>query len=514
MNDVDINNFRIIKDLVSNRFSLDEESLSRFNREIENKYVDSAYREAIGDSKDLRLRVPVSREFIESHDEGWKKINNAFPLFCKEVGLKYSSYKNNRVEMGKNIFKLEKALRVFYMENEERFETLLESAIVKDIFRYGYDNYEKKAVTETAIKEILYAAGLVKFPNVMNPTVVLSLNFADWFLCSTAEKWTSCLNLDSNYKGAYWAGLPGTIIDRNRAMVYLTDGRKKEFKGISVDRTIARSWVLLDENDEINIVRIFPGEIATIDLFKDQLCDKIKPIDDEKRFKAKHKVKLLFYENDYSCFIYQDLTKFTDANADGDTSIEHINEGCGGMFTVNRYDSSMIEEPIFSFSGGLSGLITDDSKITDIRAKHCEDCGNSIYGNVFYIREIPYCEDCYYSRIRICDHCSSEHSNAEDLFYSTANELSICEDCYENQASICGICGDLYTDEHLFMLNGELVCRVCLTNSGQSICYSCGNTFQSNGYDELCSSCSERTPQRSHITLERTAWIDGTQSTE
>ena len=85
-----------------------------------------------------------------------------------------------------------------------------------------------------------------RFPIGKELQIVLSLNFADWFLCSTAESWTSCLDLKSSHQSAFWASLPGLIIDKNRALVYITDGTKKEFCGITTDKFITRSWILLN----------------------------------------------------------------------------------------------------------------------------------------------------------------------------------------------------------------------------------------------------------------------------
>jgi hypothetical protein len=75
--------------------------------------------------------------------------------------------------------------------------------------------------------------------------LVISLNYADWFMASTGDSWSSCISLYSTYDECYWTGLPTLIGDKSRAMVYITekDGEKKNFAGIKVDKFLARTWM-------------------------------------------------------------------------------------------------------------------------------------------------------------------------------------------------------------------------------------------------------------------------------
>lgn len=107
--------------------------------------------------------------------------------------------------------------------------------------------------------------------------LVISLNFADWFLASTGDSWSSCISLYSIYDECYWTGLVNLIGDKSRAMVYITrKGEKKNYRGIVVDKFKIRTWVQLyrtikptnvDDNSKkynktfFNVVRTYPAEM-------------------------------------------------------------------------------------------------------------------------------------------------------------------------------------------------------------------------------------------------------------
>lgn len=77
--------------------------------------------------------------------------------------------------------------------------------------------------------------------------LVFTLNYADWFLCSTGDSWSSCISLYSTYDECFWVGIPNLIGDKTRAMVYITEknGSKKDFYGIRTDKFMIRSWIQL-----------------------------------------------------------------------------------------------------------------------------------------------------------------------------------------------------------------------------------------------------------------------------
>lgn len=90
----------------------------------------------------------------------------------------------------------------------------------------------------------------------------LSLNYADWLLASTKNSWSSCFNLEDDR--GYWRGLAGIIDDRNRLLIFFTDGKEKEFHGIKSFNMIERCWGFISrpidksEGYKLHLMRVYP----------------------------------------------------------------------------------------------------------------------------------------------------------------------------------------------------------------------------------------------------------------
>ena len=160
-----------------------------------------------------------------------------------------------------------------------------------------YDSDYVKFV-EIEVMERLEKIGAVTFPK-SGVQLVLSLNFADWFLASTAEKWTSCISLESDYEEAFWSGLPGLIGDKNRALLYITDGKQKDYYGIKVDRIIARSWILTvrqksDNKTFFSFVGSYPIHADLEELAKKYF--EMKFISKGEKFISRYYAELLYHK--------------------------------------------------------------------------------------------------------------------------------------------------------------------------------------------------------------------------
>jgi hypothetical protein len=134
-------------------------------------------------------------------------------------------------------------------------------------------------------------------------------------MCSTAEEWSSCLGLQNTCPACYWTGLPGIIGDKNRAMVYVTDGTKKNYRGIIVDKMITRSWIITMRNDKkspTNIVFInsYPGIVNLREIASSAMNIKLYDNDEDGGQRSTYYFDMLYhnYSNDrkVNCNIYQD----------------------------------------------------------------------------------------------------------------------------------------------------------------------------------------------------------------
>lgn len=418
------NKFKIFE-LVKNHFSLTDKSLNLFKyRLFYAPIIAKEYLEIIKDSKDLRKRIKIPEKFAEDLDKGWKLFQDYFRDFCYYFKISFKDYRKNKIKIDSQEIKIKKALEKFYIENY-KYAFMLPSLENDDSFLYifkeclislkrntviicnncgkhckiNYNLYDKiniehrvKVITEEAkelikkrIIKILEKIGTVKIPN-RGLELVFSLNFADWFLCSAGEKWNSCISLDSSYEASYWTGLPGLICDKNRAMIYITDGEKKNYNGIIVDKIISRSWILLIRSKEpksinktfISYIREYPSdfnlkklseEIFKISFFKGEYEENCP-----KSFIGRYYFELLWHkvkENlEFFQSIYFDTTTVKIARRN---KAKYFKKGTFGLYEgpsgatagfERKSENSVKKSDIgFYYDGGLNRLI--HNKVTN-----------------------------------------------------------------------------------------------------------------------------------------------------
>jgi len=426
---IDDRNRENIKTIVKNNFGLDDESYDRFVGLLDEPDIDEVYKNILGD--DLRARFPIDKFSLESYDASWVLFKTFFPTYVKEFNVNYRDYASGRVMVKKNELKIFKHLASYYLETQKG-----RSAFCYDVgIRSSYmDDVEK--VFERNVNDIVKD----RFPAKVNFEVVLSLNFADWFLCSTGETWTSCLNLESNYFASFWAGLPGFVADKNKAMIYITVGEKKEYQGIIVDKTLTRSFLTLNQNDKIRILRWYPTDIYFSNGTMDSLPFSMKYVD-EYEDAIKYKLENpLYHSNGWICFAYQDKTMFRYSSQTNTKSIPFDIVSKGGQFYIDK-DNNYSDNPIFSWTGGLKELIHSNKKIVDKVGEKCTNCGCTVHEDYrCEFNEKTYCEDCYSDLFRYCDHCDQSFlkSNVNDTRYGF-----YCSDCLDDVFTVCKKCGIL-----------------------------------------------------------------------
>lgn len=485
----DKENNEIIKNLVKKHFSLDYSSYSYFQQQIDNPLIDDVYFEAFNKFGSSKIELDIPLEIQENMDYGWQKvIKTNFSKFVDEVGVTYGNYKKNIIEIDKNFIKLKKAIQAFYSKSiiKEIYENLKEiqdnnfyvltekeqSSLIKNelnkirnkedyytlfhSFDYSYktmplndfihnvlfeeDKKEIKnkedilvSLIKKDIESIWQLASEEKITSD-NIKIVITFSFADWFLCSTNESWGSCLSLNGN-SANFWYGLPGLIGDKNRVMIYITRGDEKEYRGIKTHHYLYRTWALLDEKNKINIVRWFPNEnLHDFNLYnfiteKTGLSFNKEPIRERSSFKSKHSVDLIWTDNNFSLFPYQDFTTFTE----GEES--YIERGQSGMFYKERSSLYVYENEIFSYDAfsSLGDLIYMNTSICEAEELSvCESCGVHLSeGNIYHSPNGDIlCESCYQDQYFYCEGCDRT-CLLEDSF-ETQDGL-VCEDCYHNE---------------------------------------------------------------------------------
>jgi len=147
------------------------------------------------------------------------------------------------------------------------FEYIDKRIIIDDIYKFlEIDEKKFKEDLKDQIREKFENISSSRLPNKQGMLkAVISVNPVDIFMASTGKNWTSCISMESDYEAAYWSGIPGAMIDKNRAIVYITNGEKDRYKEIVIDKMMARSWLLLVRFDRkktgVFVHRSYPIEI-------------------------------------------------------------------------------------------------------------------------------------------------------------------------------------------------------------------------------------------------------------
>lgn len=175
-----------------------------------------------------------------------------------------------------------------------------------------------KEENEKYIRRVFANITQEKFFKGQELELVFSLNYADWFLASTGDSWSSCISLYSNYDECFWTGIPQLIGDKSRAMIYITEknGKKKEFHGIKVDKFIARSWIQLwrsKSNNEtfFSLTKSYPIEIKVKDNLENILgLREIGYSYNNSYIVSRYYSENLWFENNFLTTIYLDLGSY------------------------------------------------------------------------------------------------------------------------------------------------------------------------------------------------------------
>ena len=393
MHITDESNFDIIEKLVIKHFSLDNESNERFKKLLRKPESVDFIEDLFKDSPDNRISWELDNSFIDiTEDEAWEYFQKHFSYYTNKRNITHSDFVRNKItsEDGKGEIKIKKDISLFYLNaiNGNFIEMIsflsqfkncdlcLFNNILK-ILRSDFDDKSKKSKLKNAIDSSIIkhyeVIGTLKKPN-RKLKVVMTRNYADWFLCSTEENWNSCLNLKSSWDGLYWSGLPGLIADPNRVMFYITDGKTKEFQGIKTERFLQRFWAVLSENNDFMPSRTYPDKKVKFKEIKEATGLPLK-LRTDMYFTSKSSFKPLFFDIGQSCFIYQDNSTFS-IESNNKVRIYSDESTSADMYIFDRNDQCIYQEGCWNH-GCNSGILDLISQNCDLHSFCSDDSDDS-----------------------------------------------------------------------------------------------------------------------------------------
>lgn len=540
--DTYLENKKIIKDVVKTSFSLSDESYERFCQYIDNPLLMLNYKakELIKkyDKEIVDFRIPLDTDSL-IRSEAMKEVyfvidvlNSVLFEFYEEYrkfdnncSISYEAVLSNKVI----VFGEERKVYRFLCSHSDKIaERLLKNAngtaidffdlgrlddfglklLIKTMVEY-YDKDERSTHLRTKISKLVERSrgekmhsvsslssdindlfritadiiGALAISNKSKYKSYLSFNFADWFLASTRETWSSCICLDSTTCFSW--GLIGLMSCPDWGMIMVSKGVDKEYMGIKVPSLLARSWVVFGNNEKYNLINWYPHDLrgrSSNDLVLKDNNIIITKDDFHDNSRSYNWYKPFYLRNGAVPFIYADCYGISVAKSGNSVRINLDGEKSGipyvafynGAYTSKCIDSfpslcdyisgrdESMEDLINNNDDALSVALSD----TDDRY-YCESCGMSSYDsdNMYYIEGYGYvCNDCLRNddRFSYCDSCSSYFFN-EDMVV-TADGSTVCSSCYENYYDTCEICGEVYINNDLntSSFSDKVLCDACL----------------------------------------------------
>lgn len=456
MTKTDLENFDLINGFVQKYFSLNTASKESFQELILNpdkraKYISPEFLNIIGE--DHRFSFSLSGDDKIDFDDGWKMFKEIFHEFVMQFAITYENYISNKIRVNNNQeIKLFKFMRNWYSTEGIDYQNKVKSKTFdKNICPYGSD-------FELAFKRATERIGTSKLPD-RDLTVTASFNFADWFMVSTSENWSSCLNVQSDYEACFWTGLPGLIVDPNRILLYITDGKTKSYRGITVKKFINRTWGLLNTTGEIVPVRHYPQKFVDDESFAELFPFDVSGDDIENvEFRSKYPIDNFLFNNfGESIYIYQDFTEFEKTD-DG----IFIISGSSGYHKMTE-GGYLDEDTNYDYCDGLDGLIDSNIEISNYEdaGVMCAQCGERYNEDdmLWGADDQQYCESCYSDNFCNCYHCGESMHNEDAHFDSSGDAW--CENHFFDRFFYCEECGEVYALDEVHHHNNEMICTMC-----------------------------------------------------
>lgn len=462
--------------------------------------------------EDQRLRFDMDmgnetvQNFFAEDDSAYALFKTTFRNalgFLKDscgVRIGYKEFIENKVVYKKNQTKIKKVFEAAYAEKNSLYES------------DSSNDYSKQGCADWITKKFERIGASKKSAKKLQ--LVVSFNPLDWLLASTGGTISSCFNLDNPGGGySYCMGIPFLSGDKNRMMLYITDGQQKEFMGIKVDSPSTRTWCILDKSGGMNIVKWYPNDTVGV--------SPVNAITKNSRFKnrdtfreGKYPIDVLSTKKGAVIGVYSDMGEWTEREG----KLIHIGNGKTGQqcFTRNLINTTDARRTSFKFTNlrlDSLGIQMPGYRIKEWKklglhldmmfpTMRCTCCGEDKAGFSLDNGDGFLCLDCYKDQVFICKSCGGQHFKKNGYVEVTDindKKIAICKSCNENNKNrICSCCGKYSTSELFRTVDDERVCKVCVDSGKYYRCEKCKDLTKNikvnyNTYSKqssfLCNNC-------------------------
>lgn len=443
----EIKNF---KKLIKDFGYYDKKSQYRILRGIERKSEESLN---LDSNKRFWVRVDIDENSDESfilyrnlltEVNSWEIINN----LEEKYGIwKYNSFKNNKTNSGAKLFKFLKKKGYLSKESIEKITTKKNSQ----------ENY-----------------------------LCISQNPLDFLFCSSNQSFTSCLDINSDYGGAFYMGLLGLSVDKNRFLVFSTnnkEGFKTEIKGKTYiqPKINSRCWGLLGKNKTFVLETYYPHRLFKfVEHIKDHTGLEYIKLNGERinTWEGKYKISMTFDEDSKFRWVYLD-------------NIGVIKDKDSGLFIYSGDDEKALTGNIgdyeYNYTLGLKKL--NKYKYLKNGAYICAKCNKLCdTDKTKYIGGIgECCHDCS-KGYELCDCCNNYVK--KDIIENINGE-EVCNRCIKEYYIECSECKELIRKSRSRISGNTHYCDDCYSIFMVE-CKDCGNYVKKDIIvDDYCPGCLE-----------------------
>ncbi len=349
----------------------------------------------------------------------------------------------------------------------------------------------------------------------------VSRNPVDFLMASTNQSFSSCINLESDFEGAYYLGLPSMVLDTNRYMVFLTTGKIKKhtvkgrvFKHFGYSQ---RSWILLgrDKTGKLSaeLPRIFPEEenkflpaacrsAVGVGIVDQIIGESWKPA--RFAFDPDEVAAIYFdsgYVDDYPFGISYDRN-------------DDVRKGTPMGINWTRGFSAWSGEPANGEKCEDCGAYFSRDTMTDVcnaRLLVCQSCLDDDYfycdscdtwervGSATRVGDNYYCEYCLDRYFFQCEECGDYFRDGRGIDVTNEHgNILCCPSCADNIAIECNECGDLYHVDLMTEIDDDYYCPDCI-KANFTECVQCNklklddtmsDVKTDDGVIKLCEDCA------------------------
>lgn len=501
-------------DLCNKVWNLDDESMKYLEKRLsddwepvpEFKALIDALKEKGATYEDQRVVInidmsnPDIQSIFESSDSSYRMFKNYFYRlinYLKEhynCNIGYKEFIENKVIFKKNTTKIKKVFEVICAEEHDLYIDSTGNDYTKnDCADWIVRCFERIGASKKSAKKLQF---------------VISFNPMDWLLSSTGEDWSSCFNINNQGGGyQYCLGLPFLAGDKNRMLLYISDGSTKECVGIEAHHYQTRTWCLLDRSGSFNIVKWYPNDTVGV--------KPVNSITGYNNFKdrdyfthSKYSIDILSTKKGAVIGVYSDMGRLVEEN--NELWISGNGKEGQQVFTKNLIDiSHSSTRNSFHISDSINvrnfGISQPGYRIPEWKnlGLHVDmifpsmkcDCGADNKGGFMFKGKKFLCYDCYKDRVYTCGSCENEdfiNGEVYEIETTTGEKIKLCKDCWERrQEQICSCCGKYSTNP---LKNTD--------ERGIKICGKCANAHR-DGWSK-CDGCGKLTK---HIRIKYNTYI-------